>query len=107
MAHTTVNYHDIDATSDAMHFLRAHLGCEQLGVTVVDCDPGWTDLEDDHGDEGYEEVDVLAEGEATMTVVDEAEPMTAGDVIRIPRFDSTDPERWYPQYVRPGWGAVT
>jgi quercetin dioxygenase-like cupin family protein len=84
MAYTKVNYHDTDASRDAMHFLRDHLGCEQLGITIVDCDPGWTGPEHDHGDEGHEEVYVLAEGEATVTVDGEDVPMTSGDVIRLP-----------------------
>lgn len=84
MSHTKVNYRETDAVSDAMHFLRDALGCEQLGVTVVDCDPGWTGMEHDHGDDDHEEVYLLVEGEATVTVDGEEVPMSAGDALRVP-----------------------
>lgn len=84
MSHTKVNYRETDAVADAMHFLRDPLGCENLGVTVVECDPGWTGMEHDHAEENHEEVYVLVEGEATVTVEGEDVEMTAGDAIRIP-----------------------
>lgn len=83
MTHMKVNYHDIDPRHDAMHFLRDHLGCEQLGVTIVDCDPGWTGPEHEHREKDHEEVYVLVEGEATVMVDDEEVPLISGDVIRI------------------------
>lgn len=67
-----------------MHFLRDPLDCENLGVTVVECEPGWTDKEHDHAAEGQEEVYLLLSGEATVTVEDESVEMEDGDAIRIP-----------------------
>lgn len=84
MAYTKLNYHETDEINDAMHFLRDPLECEQLGITVVDCEPGWTGLEHDHNDDEHEEVYMLVEGDATVTVDGEDVTMTAGDVIRIP-----------------------
>jgi mannose-6-phosphate isomerase-like protein (cupin superfamily) len=83
MSYTTVNYHDVNAVSDAIHFLRDPLECDRLGVSVIDCEPGWKGRKHDHGDENHEEVYVLVEGEATITVNGETVSMTAGDAIRI------------------------
>lgn len=84
MSYTKINYEETDAVNDSMHFLRDPLECEQLGVTVVDCDPDWTGMEHDHSDEEHEEVYVLIEGEATVMVNEEEVAMTGGDAIRIP-----------------------
>lgn len=84
MPYDRVNYEDVEAKNDAMHFLRDPLNCEQLGVTVVDCEPGWSGMEHDHEDGDHEEVYVLVDGEATVTVDDETVEMTEGDAIRIP-----------------------
>lgn len=84
MAYTKANYEEIDPVNDAMHFLRDPLECEKQGVTVVNCEPGWTGMEHDHSDEEHEEVYVLIDGEATVTVDDEEVTLKTGDVIRIP-----------------------
>jgi quercetin dioxygenase-like cupin family protein len=83
VSYTKVNYKDVEPKADGMYFLRDALECEQMGVTVVDCDPGWTGKEHDHADEGQEEVYVLLDGEATVTVEGEAVEMEPGDAIRI------------------------
>lgn len=84
MPYTKVNYQDVEQTAGGMHFLRDALNCEQVGVTIVDCGPGWTNKQHDHEDEQQEEVYVLLEGEATVTIEDEVVEMEAGDVVRIP-----------------------
>ena len=83
MTHTKVNYQNVEPVSDAMHFLRDPLDCDQLGLTVVECGPGWTGMEHDHADDAQEEVYVLVEGEATVTVDDEEIEMETGDALRI------------------------
>ncbi|HET7325125.1 MAG TPA: cupin domain-containing protein [Halococcus sp.] len=83
MTYETVNYRDVDQVSEAMHFLREPLGCDRVGVTVVECDAGWTGMEHDHGDEEHEEVYLLVDGEATVTVEDDAIRMEPGDAVRI------------------------
>ncbi|SFB91829.1 Cupin domain-containing protein [Halobiforma haloterrestris] len=80
--YTTVNYRDVDDRG-GMHFLRDELDCENLGVTVLECDPGWEGKPHDHGDEGHEEVYVLTEGEATVTVEGDEIEMSEGDAVRI------------------------
>ncbi|ELY59226.1 cupin 2 barrel domain-containing protein [Natronococcus amylolyticus DSM 10524] len=81
--YTTANYHDVDDQS-GLHFLRDELNCENVGVTVLECEPGWEGMEHDHADEGQEEVYLLLEGEATVTVEDESVELSEGDAIRIP-----------------------
>ncbi|WP_276272059.1 cupin domain-containing protein [Haloarcula litorea] len=83
MSYTKCTYADTDPVAGAMHFLRDPLDCENVGVTIVDCEPGWTGKPHDHGDNGQEEVYVLVDGAATVTVGGEAVEMTAGDALRI------------------------
>jgi quercetin dioxygenase-like cupin family protein len=83
MAYTHVNYHDVETDNEAMHFLRDPLDCDQLGATVIECEPGWTGMEHDHGDEGHEEVYLLLEGNATVTVAGDDISMGPGDALRI------------------------
>jgi uncharacterized cupin superfamily protein len=79
----SVHYRDGDEKADGMFFLREALGCEQLGVSVVDADPGWTGMEHDHADRNHEEVYVLVEGTATLTVDGDDHPMDEGTVVRV------------------------
>jgi uncharacterized cupin superfamily protein len=83
MTYTKVNHEDIEARADAMHFLRDPLDAEKLGLTVVDCEPGWTGMEYDHAEKDHEEIYYLTEGEATVVVEDEAVEMAAGDALRV------------------------
>ncbi|WP_123533292.1 cupin domain-containing protein [Halosimplex salinum] len=83
MAPTKVNYADVDPVGGGLHFLRDDLDCENLGVSVLECDPDWTGKPHDHAEDGQEEVYVLVEGAATVTVDGEDVSMTAGDALRI------------------------
>ncbi|AGN01131.1 cupin [Salinarchaeum sp. Harcht-Bsk1] len=83
MSYDSVNYEDVEPAAPGMHFLRDALDAEQVGVTVLDADEGWSGLEHDHAEDGQEEVYVLVEGSATVTVEGEAVSMEAGDVLRI------------------------
>ena len=83
MGYTKVNYQDTDPVADGMHFMRDPLECSNLGVTVVECDPGWTGKEHDHGNNDHEEVYVLVDGAATLVVEGEDVAMRPGDVLRV------------------------
>jgi len=83
MTHTKVRSGDVEAAAGAMYMLRDPLGCENLGVTVVDADAGWSGPEHDHGDRGHEEVYVLTGGAATVTVEGEDVELTPGDAVRV------------------------
>ncbi len=88
MVHTKINYQDVDSVGDGMHFLRDPLGCQQFGITVLECEPGWTGKEHTHVDREHEEVYFLVDGEATVTIEDEDVAMKSGDALRISPKDT-------------------
>ncbi len=83
MPYTKTHYESVEPVADSMHFLRDPLECEKLGITVVDCEPGWTGKPHDHAEEDHEEVYLLLEGEATVQVEDEEVSLEAGEAIRV------------------------
>lgn len=83
MSYTKVDSDEVEPVADGLRFLREPLGCEQLGVSLLSCEPDWEGKPHDHADEGHEEVYVLVEGEATVTVDGEEVSMEAGDALRI------------------------
>jgi len=66
-----------------MRFLRDPLECSNVGVTVVECEPGWTGKTHSHASNGHEEVYILIEGQATVDVAGDAVDLTAGDALRV------------------------
>lgn len=66
-----------------MYFLREALGCAGLGVTVVEGDDGWDETEHDHGETDHEEVYVLVDGAARMTVDGDTVDFDAGGAVRV------------------------
>ena len=83
MSYTKVDHEDVEPVGGGLHFLREPLNCDQLGVSVLTCDPGWEGKPHDHAADDQEEVYVLVEGSATVTVDDEDVSMEAGDALRI------------------------
>lgn len=83
MTHTLVNYADVEAVGDGMHFMRDELDCERLGFTVVDVDGGWTGKRHDHADSAHEEVYYLAAGAANVEVDGEPVDLAPGDALRV------------------------
>jgi mannose-6-phosphate isomerase-like protein (cupin superfamily) len=84
MSHTRVSYDDVEPRAPGMHFLRDALDCEGLGVTVLDATEGWEGKEHDHSHDDQEEVYVLVDGAATLTVDGEDVSLDAGDAVRVP-----------------------
>jgi len=83
MAHTKVNYRDVDPAGDALYFLRDPLACEQLGISVFELSPGDDGKGHDHGHDGQEEVYLLLEGGVTIEVDGESIEMSPGDALRV------------------------
>jgi len=91
MSYTKVDYRDVEAHHDALHPLRGALDCEQMGFSVLECDPGWVGPEHTHVDHDpdeiyandHEEVYYLVEGAATVTIEGEAIDLEPGDAVRI------------------------
>lgn len=83
MSYSKVNYDDVEPVAEAMHFLRDPLDCDQLGLTVVECEPHWEGKPHDHADTDHEEVYLLLDGRATLMVDGESVAMDAGDAVRV------------------------
>lgn len=83
MAHTLVNYRDVDPVSGGLYFLRGPLNCANLGLSVRELSPGEDGMEHDHDGDGQEEVYLLVEGQLTVTVEGEDVEMGPGDALRV------------------------
>jgi quercetin dioxygenase-like cupin family protein len=81
--YAVANYADVESVGGGLHFLRDALGCENLGISVIDADPGWEGKPHDHAESDHEEVYLLVEGTATVHVGDDTVTMTRGDAIRV------------------------
>ena len=81
--YTLANYADVEPVGGGLHFLRDALDCEGLGVSVVDADGGWEGKPHDHSESGHEEVYVLVEGSAAVTVDGETLSLDPGDAVRV------------------------
>jgi len=83
MSYTKVDYADVEPVGGGLHFLREPLDCDQLGISVLDCEPNWSGKPHNHADEQQEEVYILVEGAATITVDGDDIPLAAGEAIRV------------------------
>ena len=83
MSHTRVSYDEVEPRAPGMHFLRDALDCEELGITVLDATAGWDGKEHDHDHDDQEEVYLLVDGSATLTVDGEDVALDAGDAVRV------------------------
>lgn len=82
MSYTKLHYDDVESKG-GLYFLRDPLGCDALGVSVIDVEDGREGPAHDHGDEDHEEVYVLVEGDAELTIDGESVAMDPGDAIRV------------------------
>lgn len=83
MGYTKERYEDVEPRAPGMHFLRDALDCENLGVTVLDVEEGWEGKEHDHTHDDQEEVYILLDGSAQITVEGEVIPLEPGDAVRV------------------------
>ncbi|MFB6160491.1 MAG: cupin domain-containing protein [Haloferacaceae archaeon] len=83
MSHTRVDYREGEEKAPGMFFLRDALDCENLGLTVIDADPGWTGMEHDHEGGDHEEVYLLVEGAATLDVDGESVELVPDEAVRV------------------------
>ena len=83
MSYTKVDYADVASVGGGLNFLREPLDCDQLGISVLDCEPNWSGKPHDHTEDQQEEVYVLVEGAATITVDGDDISLAAGEAIRV------------------------
>lgn len=83
MAYTCERYTAVDPLAPGMHFLRDALDCENLGFTVVEAEAGWQGKEHDHAGDGQEEVYLLLEGAAELTVDGESLELETDEAVRV------------------------
>lgn len=82
MAYTRLNYENVEGKS-GLHFLRDPLDCEELGISVIDVDHGRDGVEHDHAEDGQEEVYLLIDGRAELTVDGDSLTLEPGDAARV------------------------
>ena len=82
MAFTRTNYAD-ETDKHGLYFLRDALDCERLGVSVIDVEDGREGPVHDHADDGQEEVYLLVEGDARLTVAGDELDLEPGDAVRV------------------------
>lgn len=93
MAYQTASTDDIDSVVPeefgGMWFFREPLGCENLGMTLLELEPGGKGKPHDHAEDGQEEVYLVVDGELTVQVGgEEGDPaaertLSAGEAIRV------------------------
>ena len=93
MAYETASADDIDSVVPeefgGMWFFREPLGCENLGMTLLELEPGGKGKPHDHADEGQEEVYLVVDGELTVGVggeegaPDAERTLSEGEAIRV------------------------
>lgn len=88
MSYTATQYEDVEPKAPGMHFLRDALGCDNLGVTVLDAGEGWEGKEHNHGDDSQEEVYLLLDGSGRLTVEGEEIELEPGTGVRVDPEDS-------------------
>lgn len=66
-----------------MWFLKDELGCEELGLTVLELEPGAKGKEHDHGPDGQEEVYYVVSGTIDVDLGDETVTLGPEEAIRL------------------------
>ncbi|GAB7093367.1 cupin domain-containing protein [Halolamina litorea] len=83
MSYDATSYDDVEPKAPGMYFLREALDCENLGITVVEAGDGWEGMEHAHDEDGQEEVYLLLDGAATLSVDGETVSLGPGDAVRV------------------------
>lgn len=87
MGYTTASTDDVDSVVPeewgGMWFFRDALGCEQMGVTLLELEPGGKGKRHDHAGDDQEEVYLVVDGELTVELDDETVALDAGGAVRV------------------------
>jgi mannose-6-phosphate isomerase-like protein (cupin superfamily) len=87
MAYTVAGIDDVDSLVPeewgGMWFLRDALGCDQLGVTLLELEPGGKGKEHDHAGTDHEEVYLVVDGKLTVELGDDTVTLGDGEAVRV------------------------
>ena len=87
MGYTIVSTADVDSLIDeaygGMWMFREALGCESLGISLIELEPGGKGKPHDHTDDGQEEVYLVVDGELDVDLGDETVTLGSGEAVRV------------------------
>ncbi len=87
MGYQTASTADVDSVIDdeygGMWFLKDALETEQLGLTVMELEPGAKGKEHDHAADGQEEVYCVVDGAVDVDLDGETVTLGEGEAIRL------------------------
>jgi quercetin dioxygenase-like cupin family protein len=92
MDYDTAGIDDIDSVIPeefgGMWFFREPLGCDTLGMTLLELQAGGKGKPHDHAEDGQEEVYLVVDGELTVEIGDEGDDtdvvtLSSGEAIRV------------------------
>lgn len=83
MSPDATTYDEVEPAAPGMYFLRDALDCEQIGLTVVEADADWEGMEHDHAEDDQEEIYLLLEGGARLSLEEESRELSPGDAVRV------------------------
>lgn len=87
MSYTVAGTEDVESVMDpedgGMWFLRDALETDDVGVTILELEPGGEGKPHDHAHDGQEEVYVVVDGEVTVHLDAREEVLRAHEAIRL------------------------
>ncbi len=87
MGYETASTADIDSLIDeaygGMWRFRGTLGCETLGITLIELEPGGKGKPHDHTADGQEEVYLVLDGELDVDLDEETVTLGSGEAVRV------------------------
>jgi uncharacterized cupin superfamily protein len=87
MGYTTASTADIDSLVDeqygGMWRFREALGCERLGISLIELEPGGKGKPHDHSGDGQEEAYLVVDGELDVDLGDETVTLGVGEAVRV------------------------
>ncbi|WP_335999238.1 cupin domain-containing protein [Halorientalis halophila] len=87
MGYQTASTDDVDSVIDGeyggMWFLKEALDTEELGLTVMQLEPGAKGKPHDHSEDGQEEIYCVVDGEVVVEFDDETITLGENEAVRI------------------------
>ena len=87
MGYSTASTADVDSLIDeaygGMWMFREALGCENLGISLIELEPGGKGKPHDHAGDGQEEVYLVVDGELDVDLDEETVTLGTGEAVRV------------------------